>query len=238
MTSKRLGCCCLMHTIIYIYMTTRDSGAVSTCHCIRSVEAILSCIRESVRRRAGTTTTDTCTDRPTEVSVIRFVSRNHTIEEIAPKKPIFSRKLKITEALAARKRRSKHEKKRTRSRAMIKARANKRRRRRRRSASSQIRYFTACDSRIIARFFRLERLPRAAAEQQRVRRVPPSKCILMQARRGSSSFFFARSDPEERERELLSTYYIVERMWLACSPKFPPAPPHFFQKCEFHVIFA
>lgn len=30
--------------------------------------------------------TDTCTDRPTEVSVIRFVSRNRTIEEIAPKK--------------------------------------------------------------------------------------------------------------------------------------------------------
>lgn len=30
--------------------------------------------------------TDTCTDRPAEVSVIRFVSRNRTIEEIAPKK--------------------------------------------------------------------------------------------------------------------------------------------------------
>ncbi|KAL7303218.1 hypothetical protein TKK_0004419 [Trichogramma kaykai] len=37
----------------------------------------------------GTTTTDTCTDRPTEVSVIRFVSRNHTIEEIAPKKEVY-----------------------------------------------------------------------------------------------------------------------------------------------------
>lgn len=30
--------------------------------------------------------TETCADRPTEVSVIRFVSRNRTIEEIAPKK--------------------------------------------------------------------------------------------------------------------------------------------------------
>ncbi|XP_015126047.1 zinc finger protein 410 isoform X1 [Diachasma alloeum] len=31
-----------------------------------------------------------CPDRPTEVSVIRFVSRNRTIEEIAPKKEIFT----------------------------------------------------------------------------------------------------------------------------------------------------
>ncbi|XP_063979799.1 zinc finger protein GLI4-like isoform X2 [Diachasmimorpha longicaudata] len=31
-----------------------------------------------------------CSDRPTEVSVIRFVSRNRTIEEIAPKKEIFT----------------------------------------------------------------------------------------------------------------------------------------------------
>ncbi|XP_012279606.1 uncharacterized protein LOC105699310 isoform X2 [Orussus abietinus] len=34
--------------------------------------------------------TETCTDRPTEVSVIRFVSRNRTIEEIAPKKEIYT----------------------------------------------------------------------------------------------------------------------------------------------------
>ncbi|XP_076240053.1 uncharacterized protein LOC143182747 [Calliopsis andreniformis] len=34
--------------------------------------------------------TDTCADRPTEVSVIRFVSRNRTIEEIAPKKEIYT----------------------------------------------------------------------------------------------------------------------------------------------------
>ncbi|KAF7397386.1 hypothetical protein HZH68_008608 [Vespula germanica] len=34
--------------------------------------------------------TETCTDRPTEVSVIRFVSRNHTIEEIAPKKEVYT----------------------------------------------------------------------------------------------------------------------------------------------------
>ncbi|KOC67247.1 hypothetical protein WH47_00117 [Habropoda laboriosa] len=34
--------------------------------------------------------TDTCTDRPTEVSVIRFVSRNRTIEEIAPKKEVYT----------------------------------------------------------------------------------------------------------------------------------------------------
>ncbi|XP_029037596.1 asparagine-rich zinc finger protein AZF1-like [Osmia bicornis bicornis] len=34
--------------------------------------------------------TDTCTDRPTEVSVIRFVSRNRTIEEIVPKKEIYT----------------------------------------------------------------------------------------------------------------------------------------------------
>lgn len=34
--------------------------------------------------------TDTCTDRPAEVSVIRFVSRNRTIEEIAPKKEIYT----------------------------------------------------------------------------------------------------------------------------------------------------
>ncbi|CAD6208062.1 GSCOCG00010336001-RA-CDS [Cotesia congregata] len=31
-----------------------------------------------------------CADRPTEVSVIRFVSRNRTIEEIAPKKEIYT----------------------------------------------------------------------------------------------------------------------------------------------------
>lgn len=30
--------------------------------------------------------TESCTDRPSEVSVIRFVSRNRTIEEIVPKK--------------------------------------------------------------------------------------------------------------------------------------------------------
>ncbi|CAL7933447.1 unnamed protein product [Xylocopa violacea] len=34
--------------------------------------------------------TDTCTDRPAEVSVIRFVSRNRTIEEIAPKKEVYT----------------------------------------------------------------------------------------------------------------------------------------------------
>ena len=34
--------------------------------------------------------TDTCTERPTEVSVIRFVSRNRTIEEIAPKKEVYT----------------------------------------------------------------------------------------------------------------------------------------------------
>lgn len=34
--------------------------------------------------------TETCADRPTEVSVIRFVSRNRTIEEIAPKKVKFT----------------------------------------------------------------------------------------------------------------------------------------------------
>ncbi|XP_034948927.1 uncharacterized protein [Chelonus insularis] len=35
-----------------------------------------------------------CGDRPTEVSVIRFVSRNRTIEEIAPKKEIYTCKQK------------------------------------------------------------------------------------------------------------------------------------------------
>ncbi|XP_066589796.1 probable serine/threonine-protein kinase DDB_G0278845 [Prorops nasuta] len=34
--------------------------------------------------------TEACTNRPTEVSVIRFVSRNRTIEEIAPKKEIYT----------------------------------------------------------------------------------------------------------------------------------------------------
>lgn len=34
--------------------------------------------------------TETCADRPTEVSVIRFVSRNRTIEEIAPKKEVYT----------------------------------------------------------------------------------------------------------------------------------------------------
>ncbi|KAG7187923.1 hypothetical protein KM043_013887 [Ampulex compressa] len=34
--------------------------------------------------------TEGCADRPTEVSVIRFVSRNRTIEEIAPKKEIYT----------------------------------------------------------------------------------------------------------------------------------------------------
>ncbi|XP_033216530.1 uncharacterized protein LOC117172571 isoform X2 [Belonocnema kinseyi] len=33
--------------------------------------------------------TESCTDRRTEVSVIRFVSRNHTIEEIVPKKEVY-----------------------------------------------------------------------------------------------------------------------------------------------------
>ena len=33
--------------------------------------------------------TETSTDRPSEVSVIRFVSRNRTIEEIVPKKVKF-----------------------------------------------------------------------------------------------------------------------------------------------------
>ncbi|XP_014207579.1 gastrula zinc finger protein xFG20-1-like [Copidosoma floridanum] len=37
----------------------------------------------------GTESSETCADRPTEVSVIRFVSKNHTIEEIAPKKEIY-----------------------------------------------------------------------------------------------------------------------------------------------------
>lgn len=43
----------------------------------------------SMGRRMGQGT-ETCADRPTEVSVIRFVSRNHTIEEIAPKKVKFT----------------------------------------------------------------------------------------------------------------------------------------------------
>ncbi|XP_032671511.1 zinc finger protein GLI1-like isoform X1 [Odontomachus brunneus] len=34
--------------------------------------------------------TETCADRPTEVSVIRFVTRNRTIEEIAPKKEVYT----------------------------------------------------------------------------------------------------------------------------------------------------
>lgn len=33
--------------------------------------------------------TESCTDRPSEVSVIRFVSRNRTIEEIVPKKEVY-----------------------------------------------------------------------------------------------------------------------------------------------------
>ncbi|CAB0030013.1 unnamed protein product [Trichogramma brassicae] len=32
------------------------------------------------------------------------------------------------------------------------------------------------------------------------------------------------------------TEFSIERMWFACSPKFPPAPPQFFQKCEIHNI--
>ncbi|OXU22827.1 hypothetical protein TSAR_009046 [Trichomalopsis sarcophagae] len=37
----------------------------------------------------GTESSEACADRPTEVSVIKFVSRNRTIEEIAPKKEIY-----------------------------------------------------------------------------------------------------------------------------------------------------
>ncbi|KAJ8676009.1 hypothetical protein QAD02_011795 [Eretmocerus hayati] len=37
----------------------------------------------------GAEASETCADRPTEVSVIRFVSRNRTIEEIAPKKEVY-----------------------------------------------------------------------------------------------------------------------------------------------------
>lgn len=46
----------------------------------------LSLVEASVKIRAMGQGTETCADRPTEVSVIRFVSRNRTIEEIAPKK--------------------------------------------------------------------------------------------------------------------------------------------------------